>query len=143
MPAYITYRENGTATVRFDIEDDQEFTQALTFFKQYVAEDQRQWSRSKKIWTLAPGWGERAEVACEMALDPGEVVVDRSVLLDAPEKGTNILPIPDPYVVLHLLPSAPPTVIDAAFRALSKLPHQNIAVLRDAYESLRPRRRSS
>jgi hypothetical protein len=55
-------------------------------------------------------------------------------------------PPSDPHVTLHLLPLAPPQLVDAAFRTLAKLAHPDaggshdaMLALSEAYDALRAR----
>lgn len=69
----------------------------------------RRWVPEQKAWFVATAYLDRAEWILERRW-PG--------CLDVPEFASSA-PDPGPYAVLYLLPSAPPEVVKAAYRALS------------------------
>ncbi len=72
----------------------------------------RSYAPETKAWTVAPAY---VAVATRLMLAafPDVELVDPS----------RTAPPSDPYVVLHLLPSAPPELVTAAHKCLSKLHH--------------------
>jgi hypothetical protein len=78
----------------------------------------RDWDPARKVWTIEPAY---ADLAIEMLLAH---FPDAEIPLRGRTRTTPIAPPPgNPFAVLHLLPSAPPEVVDAAFRALAKKFH--------------------
>lgn len=114
--------------------------------KEMVPGSAREWSPSVKEWSIAPGFA--SSVAMWTREVYGYVVDD-----DAPGAGAHRTPEPEPIrrsdpdlAELHLLPSAPRVVIDAAYRALARSLHPDaggdtasMQTLNAAYGRLRER----
>jgi hypothetical protein len=78
----------------------------------------RDWDPARKVWTIEPAYADRA-IEMLLAHFP-----DAEIPLRGRTRTTPKAPPPgNPFAVLHLLPSAPPEVVDAAFRALAKKFH--------------------
>ncbi len=94
-----------------------------------------------KSWTVAPAYAgiafrlmhlTFADVEIEDIREPGRRSADRAPQAD------------DPYVVLHLGPTAPPELVTAAHRCLARLhhpdtggAHETMVAINQAYEALR------
>jgi hypothetical protein len=109
----------------------------------------RSYDPATKVWTVTAAW---AAIATRLML---ETFGDVEIQDDRQEPSRR----PDPIrtsdhqlAALHLLPSAPPELVAAAFRCLSKLhhpdkappgerdqAHQQMIVINEAYDALRDR----
>ncbi|MDQ3695452.1 MAG: J domain-containing protein [Chloroflexota bacterium] len=78
----------------------------------------REWNPSLKQWLVAPPWIETARRILASAF--GECRVSGNQ--DRPEP-TPIRSIDRAYRVLHLLPTAPPELIEASYRIVAKRVH--------------------
>ncbi len=115
--------------VRFKSEDEATFLAFKSRFRQRFAP---RWSRADRAWFVPTS--ERAPLRDWLTLHVGAddlVWVDE---LDPRARAygyTRPSPLDDPlsdaYRTLHLLPSAPPEVVQAAHRALVKLHHPDVA----------------
>ena len=84
--------------------------------KQYVPSRLRRWQPAHKRWVVTAA---ALDTVCALAdaYCGGWVEVVRA---DGPPAATAAA---DAYAVLHLLPTAPPAVVKAVYKALSKLEH--------------------
>jgi hypothetical protein len=94
----------------------------------------RTWDPTRKVWTVEAPF---ADLAVEILRTHFR---DAEIPLRGRTRTTPIAPPPgNPFAVLHLLPSAPPEVVDAAFRALAKTFHPDKggdpAVMRELAEA--------
>jgi hypothetical protein len=89
----------------------------------------RDWNPARKVWTVAPAY---ADLALEILLHhfPTADVPGRSGEAGRSRSHSHVPPGPRPlrhrdarYAVLHLLPSAPPELIEGAYRILARLHH--------------------
>ena len=81
----------------------------------------RDWDPTHKVWTIDPAY---VDVAIAVLL---EHFPDAEV----PRRGrthatTTTPPAGSPFAVLHLLPTAPPELVDAAYRCLAKRHHPDV-----------------
>ena len=111
MIAHFARQRDGTATLRFTyhwalIED----------LKRAVPAFGRQWNPETKTWTVAAPWAELALGLMRRHL--GHVTVEEAASPPGPLRPTDRL-----YAALHLLPSAPAVLVDAAYRSLTKVHH--------------------
>ena len=109
----------------------------------------RSWDPASKTWTIRPPYG--VDVLGLTRTLFGRVDAAGSARRDAP--GPEVIRRADPhFAALHLLPTAPPAVVDAAYKALSRaahpdlLParerdraHEAMVALNTAYDALRAR----
>ena len=103
----ITRTPDGRAVLRFPF--DQWLVESL---KAGIPVHARTYDPETKAWTVAPAY---VAVATRLMLEvfPDVELVDPS----------RTAPLSDPYVVLHLLPTAPPELVTAAHKCLAKLHH--------------------
>ncbi len=120
--ASITLTAHGDAELRFPYSPD--FIEDL---KGHIPLHGRRWTPEGKFW-----WIGSAYVNLAARLAAGYFEVDP---IDAPGAGRQRAytapppprPLhPDPHATLHLLPSAPPELIEAAARALAKVHHPDL-----------------
>jgi len=125
---------------------DQAFIDAL---KASIPGRARSYDPGTKVWTVAAAW---AAIATRLMIEAfGDVALEddrqRSARRPAPDRAGD-----HRLAALHLLPSAPPELIEAAYRCLSKLHHPDRAAPSDrdqahrqmvavnaAYDALRDR----
>jgi len=118
--ATITLTERGDAHLRFS------FSQGLVDeLKAQIPAHCRAWTPQTKTWFIAAAY-----VNLAVRLAAGYFDVEH---IDAPRpqhRASDAPPPrplhPDPFATLHLLPSAPPELIEAAYRTLVKLNHPDV-----------------
>jgi hypothetical protein len=80
----------------------------------------RDWDPTHKVWTIDPAY-------VHVAID---VLLRHFPDAEVPRRGrihtTAVRPAGGPFAVLHLLPTAPPELVDAAFRCLAKKAHPDV-----------------
>ncbi len=121
LRASLTLTTLGDAELRFPYRPD--FIEEL---KRHIPLHGRRWTPEGKFW-----WIGSAYVNLAARLAAGYFEVDH---IDAPRAGQRAYTAPppprplhpDPYVTLHLLPSAPPELVEAAARTLAKLYHPDL-----------------
>jgi hypothetical protein len=101
----------------------------------------RNWDPARKVWTIAPAY---ADLAIELFLHHFPTA-------ETPRRGRSRTtatapPAGSPFAVLHLRETAPPQLVDAAYRCLAKLHHPDVngdattmRQLTEAHEELRRR----
>ncbi|MDP9357642.1 MAG: J domain-containing protein [Chloroflexota bacterium] len=138
---HATYQPNNTLRLQFPYHRG--LVEAL---KIHIPPHGREYDPLTKAWTVALAW---AGVAIQLlrGVYPDAAVIGEPGASPAPIRST------DPaYATLHLLPTAPPSVIEAAYRALARdlhpdrLPtperataHEAMVRVNLAYEALRDR----
>lgn len=144
MVAHLFYRPDG-ATV-FRVPYDARWVAGI---KASVPASARDWNPVAKVWTVLPPHG-RAIVALTFTVF-GRVEVEGEPARFRP-RPAPIRTMGPAYQALHLLPSAPRCVVDAAYRALSREHHPDLLAaseqtrahaamvdLNAAYEALKAR----
>lgn len=120
--ATITLTLDGDGELRFPFCPD--FIEDL---KRQIPAHSRRWTPAGKFW-----WIEAAYVNLAARIAAGYFEVDRIDAPRADQQRADTAPPPprplhpDPYATLHLLPSAPPELIEAAARTLAKLFHPDL-----------------
>ncbi len=120
--ATITLTEHGDARLRFP------FCQGLVDeLKAQIPAHCRAWTPQTKTWFIAAPYVNRAARLAEgyfdvEYIDAPQAQQDTSSAAPPPPRPLH----PDPYATLHLLPSAPPELIEAAARALAKIHHPDL-----------------
>jgi len=144
MP-HIRRLRDGRAEVKFPF--DRDVVEAL---KLRVPSAFREWSPAAKVWLVDDPWV--PDVADLLRAAFGTVRVEHAPAGPGPEPAPIRRGDPD-FAALHLLPSAPPSLVEAAFRALALAAHpdrqptsereratEQMAELNQAIERLRARR---
>lgn len=131
MTTVFISRESDGFIIKFQSDDPGAFKLLVETLKSFVQSDLRRYSPATKRWRIEPRalvsvhrWAtyarERIHAQVEWLDGEGEA---------AKEEGSSTPPPrvpqqkPDTYAVLHLLPSAPPELIKAAYRTLAQLHH--------------------
>lgn len=95
---------------------------AVTAIKLGIPATERGFHRGTKIWTVSASWAERAVMLLGFHFPDLEVV--RPHAHAAPPAPLRTA---DPaFAELHLLPSAPPALVEAAYRLLARLTHPDV-----------------
>jgi hypothetical protein len=127
------------------------FRLCIDTLKSAIAPDMRSYNPATREWFVdedAAGrmrrWLEycRANLYAEVEWLDGEAYADPEAEWTPPKRERP--KAGDPYQTLHLLPSAPPEVVKAAYRALATLHHpdkpggdgERMKVINDAYRTL-------
>lgn len=78
----------------------------------------REWDPLQKVWIVDPPYAEQVVRLTERVFGSAS----------GPHNPKNSRPAApsDPHVTLHLLPSAPPELIDSAYRCLARLHHPDV-----------------
>lgn len=122
LRASLTLTAHGDAEIRFPYSPD--FIEDL---KRHIPLHGRRWTPEGKFW-----WIGSAYVNLAARLAAGYFEVDHIAAHRAGQRAYTAPPPPprplhpDPYVTLHLLPSAPPELVEAATRTLAKLHHPDL-----------------
>ncbi len=126
------------------------FRLCIDTLKSSITPDMRSYNPATREWFVdedAAGrmrrWLEycRANLYAEVEWLDGEAYADPEAEWTPPPQKPKAV---DPYVTLHLLPSAPPEVVKAAYKALATLHHpdkpggdgERMKVINDAYRRL-------
>lgn len=138
MIPHAVYQADGSAILR--IPYNRNLIEAL---KLKVDSSFRSWDPIAKAWTVQPGW-------VEAALDLLRATFGQVEIAGEPLRPRPIRPTNRPYAELHLRPSAPPAVVEAAYKALARdrhpdrLPaheraraHEAMVAINAAYAALR------
>ncbi len=144
---FIAKASDDAHAVRLSSHDTYTFKAVIEALKDYVPACNRVYVPERKTWRVdayahdcLQGWLAYARATFNARIEwIGETYED-------PESEWTPKPKPkasDPYVTLHLLPSAPPEVVKAAYRALAVLNHPDkggdteaMQRLNDAYRRL-------
>ncbi len=125
---FITKASDGAHAVRLSSHDTYTFKAVIEALKDYVPACNRVYVPERKTWRVDASardcfqswlayarstFGARIEWIGETDADP------ESEWTPPPPKPKAV----DPYVTLHLLPSAPPELIRAAFKCLAQIHH--------------------
>lgn len=107
--------------------------------KQVVPPRSRAWRPEGKYWTVDHPFAERMVVLLRQRF--GDVLIDGEAVTTTPIRGTD-----RDFAELHLLPSAPPDLVQVVYRHLAKRHHPDtggdtatMQRLNDAYSALRDR----
>lgn len=98
------------------------FEQALVDGLRSFPAHARSYNPATRVWTVRAPHDERA-LALFFRFFPGAVVFGERSRHSAPPPPSTLPSAPGPHATLHVLPSAPREVIDAAYRALVKQHH--------------------
>ncbi|MDQ3694291.1 MAG: hypothetical protein M3464_11775 [Chloroflexota bacterium] len=141
MPYGATYGVDGAVTVHFPY--DKQFIERL---KDTVPARYRTYCPPAKAWTVHEPYRDRV-IAMLVQWFPDVRWRRRTESRPAP---TPIRALDQAFADLHLLPSAPPTLVEAAFRTMAKTAHPDkggneelMRRLNAAVETLRDRRVAS
>jgi hypothetical protein len=113
---------------------------AVTALKVGIPARERGYSRATRVWTVSAPWAERAVALLRFHFSDVDVIRQgRGGEQPAPLRAA------DPsFAELHLLPSAPPELVEAAYRMLARLNHPDVGgdaermtALNLAYDELR------
>ena len=119
MIPHLVFRENGSADLRFPYR--RELVDAL---KATVPPAERDYDPATKIWTVSPYYVTVAHGLMSQAFGHVEVFGDSTRQASPPPN--PIRSTDRDFAILHLLPSAPPALVEAAFRCLSKELHPDL-----------------
>jgi hypothetical protein len=105
--------------------DEDDFFLALDDLKETIPAIGRRWDPTNRAWLVGHGYLIPTRRWAHRWFGPDELV-----LIEDPAHRQERTPPPrtapaqdDPYRVLHLLPTAPPELVKAAYRTLSKVHH--------------------
>jgi hypothetical protein len=101
--------------------DAEAFKLAIKALKRIIDFEYRQYDRGDKLWIVN---GDGFEQMCQW-VDHCRLRIGAEVKWqqEPPRPRQPKQPRIDPYVALHLLPTAPPDVVKAAYRALATINH--------------------
>ncbi len=128
---YIDHRSIEAIYVRV-VAPSRLFYTSLELFKTLVAEHAREYEPDSKCWRIERGGqAERGlrEWLRYLELEAGAEIVYggyRDERKEAKRKARAAMAPSDAYAALHLLPSAPRELVQAAYRTLAKLNHPDI-----------------
>jgi hypothetical protein len=117
MKAFVRYTTNGDLQIRTPYLAA--FVDAL---KSSIPWDEREWDSATKIWTVGAQFAAQAIAIVRRFYDDVEI----SRPTDGRSSSSSSTNAGDWYRALHLLPTAPPPVIDAAYKALARLHHPDL-----------------
>lgn len=120
--ATITLTALGDAHLRFPYSPE-----LVADLKRQIPAHCRAWTPVGKYWFIASGYVNLAARLAEGYFDVEHI--DAPTPQQRSHSSPPPLPRPlhpDPFATLHLLPSAPPELIEAAARALAKLHHPDL-----------------
>ncbi|MDQ3694364.1 MAG: J domain-containing protein [Chloroflexota bacterium] len=83
----------------------------------------RAWEPDKKCWLIASSWVNRVRRLLEQAFGPCRIETPAGGTGSAAYEPTPIRPSDAALRTLHLLPSAPPALIESAYRCLARVHH--------------------
>ncbi len=153
MTTIYVKRFEGQYLVRFRGDDPQLFRLCVDTLKSYIRQDLRSYDPVVKFWRI----DEDAELSFRKWIDYARSSLHAQIEWEVESDYEQPPPPPPrswqqqsaylgPYNTLHLLPSAPPEVIKAAYRALAQLHHpdhggsnQAMQKINEAYELLAER----
>ncbi len=115
------YDADGGVAVRFPFD-----AEVVEFIKAVAPSGEREWRPESKEWWVAPRYA-RQIVAHLYDRWPDVEIVQPNTghrhRATPPHDASLSAHVPDPYAALHLLPTAPPELCEAAYRVLAKLCH--------------------
>ena len=137
MSARVDHRPDGSIALTFSYR-----RWVVDQLKAHIPVSERTYEPNTKTWYVSPPWGSVAIGILERSFDHVHI-----------ERDGERRPEPSPirandqfYRDLHLLPSAPPAVVSAAYRALARLHHPDaggdtskMQTVNGAFEALRLR----
>jgi DnaJ-domain-containing protein 1 len=127
MVIYIKYCANGDVALQLWSSDSDEFFEAIYSLKQHINPRDRKYSAERRTWHIS--WSARPSLNAWLTemCRRFDVEIERSGRSERQrERAADPRPksgLKDAYTTLHLLPSAPPEVVKAAYRALAQLHH--------------------
>lgn len=137
LTARAVYRWDGAIAVSFPFNRD-----VVDELKHQIPAPYRAWDAEAKEWLISVGWAQAAIDILRSTfghVDVEQFTSDRG----KPEPIRRTDPL---YTELHLLPSAPPELVQAAYRVLAKTMHPDcggdtasMQRVNAAYEALRKR----
>jgi hypothetical protein len=117
VSAVVTRREDGYCELRFTFRRS-----VVDALKLRIPAHARTWDPGWKIWTVSPEWRRTAIDLMVEAFGFEHVqIVDQEPQRD-PEPTSSLRSDPA-FMVLHLRESAPPELIQAAYKTLARLAH--------------------
>ena len=121
MKAYVYEEKHGD--VRIKTPYLAAFVEAL---KAGIPWDDREWKPETKTWLVGAASAKQAIAICHRFFDQVEVIAFRDQhqqagFVESAKTGPS-----DPYAALHLLPTAPSPLVDAAYRCLARLHHPDL-----------------
>ena len=147
---FITKASDGALAIRLSSHDTDTFKMMIEALKDYVPACNRVYVPERKTWRIdgyahdcLQGWLAYARSTFNARIEwIGETYEDPEAEWKPPKRERP--KAGDPYQTLHLLPSAPPEVVKAAYRALATLHHpdkpggdgERMKVINDAYRRL-------
>jgi hypothetical protein len=143
---FITKASDGAYAVRLSSRDAGTFKMMIEVLKGYIPSCHRVYVPERRTWRVDAyahdclhGWLAYVRADFNARIEWLEVDTDPEQEWTPPVKPKAS----DPYVMLHLLPSAPPEVVKAAYRALAVLNHPDkggdteaMQQINDAYRRL-------
>jgi len=118
----ITPDDNGGHNVKLQSSDPEAeaFKLVIKALKRTIDFEYRSYDRGDKLWIInEDGYGQMMQWANHCRLRIGAEVKWQQ----EPPRSRQPQPRIDPYSILHLLPSAPPHVIRAVYKALATVNH--------------------
>lgn len=117
---HITRGDNGGHNVKLQIGDGDAFNLAIRALKSIIEFEFRSYDPDVKAWTVNEDGYEQLILwvnHCRQSID-AEIKWQQP----PPRPRRQQSPL-DPYAALHLLPTAPPEVVKAAYKALATISH--------------------
>ena len=146
---YVTQDGQQDFHVKLQSADSYVFKSLIDALKNFVSPVYRRYEPATRKWVVGEpatesfrGWLSYARATFNARIEwIGETYEDPEAEWTPPKPKPKAV---DPYVTLHLLPSAPPEVVKAAYRALATLHHpdkpggdgERMKVINDAYRRL-------
>ncbi len=136
MIPHVTHRPDGWVEVRFPYRRD-----VVENVKTFIPSTDRSWDPAAKVWTVSGPW---ISTVLSLLRDAfGDVHIEQAASAPRP---SSIRQTDHDFAILHLLPSAPPELIEAAYRCLCRLHHpdrggdgERMVALNTAMATLRDR----
>jgi len=106
--------------LRFQLADTLEFREALADLKAWIPPSARNWYPDERVWRVSDSHLAEVRDWCFRWFKADELLIEEE--RPRPPRPAPA-PVADPYSVLHLLPTAPPELVKAAYRVMSQLCH--------------------
>lgn len=111
--------------------------EAITAIKDEIPSSFRCWNAERRLWTVEAPYIDVALAILRRFFSPVTVIDERQQQAPPPPPPPPRTPPMGPHAVLHLLPSAPPALIDAAWKCLAKLEHPDLRPVSEKAQATR------
>jgi len=143
MGAYIRWSDSGDADAWWPFDEA-----AKEEFKRRIPPHARKWDADRRCWRVAAAWAEDTARWLEHRFPGARRINEPQARKQSGYGSTGGPATPirprEPWATLHLLPTAPMEVVEAAYRALARLHHPDrggstlqMQVINGAYQQLK------